>query len=73
MAFQVMWEPFIEPWSFCLELIQYVNSGFPGRPDTTDVFLSSQQELNLNITEPVIEVPLFSSLLIVIFESDTLI
>ncbi|CAA7410691.1 unnamed protein product [Spirodela intermedia] len=52
---KVMWEPFIEPWSFRVELIQYVNSGFPSRPDTRDIFLSSQQELNLNITEPVVE------------------
>ena len=53
-----MWEPFIEPWSFCLKLIQHVNCGSPNSAGTTEIFLSSLHELNFNITESLVEVPI---------------
>lgn len=54
---QVMWEPFIEPWSFQVKLIRkYAGNALLDASTITDVYLKSTDQLNLNITEPLIEV-----------------
>uniref|UniRef100_A0A1D1Z4D3 Putative vacuolar protein sorting-associated protein 13A n=1 Tax=Anthurium amnicola TaxID=1678845 RepID=A0A1D1Z4D3_9ARAE len=52
---KVMWEPFVEPWRFRLDLIRYEDKSFLSKSGTRDIHLDSQQVLNLNITESVIE------------------
>lgn len=53
---KVMWEPFIEPWCFQLNLVRKcVGNALLTASATTDVSLNSTQQLNLNITEPLIE------------------
>ncbi|KAK9110206.1 hypothetical protein Sjap_018266 [Stephania japonica] len=53
----VMWEPFIEPWGFELKMIQiHRQSVLLNTFVTTDIHLKSMTRLNLNVTEPLIEV-----------------
>ncbi|XP_019702812.1 uncharacterized protein [Elaeis guineensis] len=53
---KVMWEPFIEPWSFQVKLIRkYAGHALLDASTITDVYLKSTNQLNLNITEPLIE------------------
>ncbi|XP_008812811.3 uncharacterized protein LOC103723626 isoform X2 [Phoenix dactylifera] len=53
---KVMWEPFIEPWSFQVKLIRkHAGHALLDASTTTDVYLKSTDQLNLNITEPLIE------------------
>ncbi|XP_043712275.1 uncharacterized protein LOC122661037 [Telopea speciosissima] len=54
---KVMWEPFVEPWKFQLNIIRkneqsaLLNTSF-----ITNFHLMSTTQLNLNLTEPLIEV-----------------
>ncbi|CAL9110355.1 unnamed protein product [Musa acuminata var. zebrina] len=52
---KVMWEPFLEPWSFELNMTRkyegYILNGYA----VTDVYLKSTKLLNFNITEPLVE------------------
>jgi hypothetical protein len=51
-----MWEPFVEPSRFQLNILRKCgDSGLDISP-STDVCLSSSKQLNLNISEPLIEV-----------------
>ncbi|KAJ1693233.1 hypothetical protein LUZ63_009931 [Rhynchospora breviuscula] len=52
---KVMWEPFVEPWSFHSNFVRKVAGGVTRTYATTDVHLKSLKELNINITEPLIE------------------
>ncbi|KAG9455236.1 hypothetical protein H6P81_008140 [Aristolochia fimbriata] len=53
---KVMWEPFVEPWSFQLKLEQKnVVNALMNKYIVTDIHLRSRVQLNLNITEPLIE------------------
>ncbi|XP_077218039.1 vacuolar protein sorting-associated protein, putative (DUF1162) isoform X2 [Tasmannia lanceolata] len=49
---KVMWEPFIEPWGFQLKVAK---KHLSSPPNMTDIHLKSTVQLNLNITEPLIE------------------
>ncbi|XP_057415336.1 uncharacterized protein LOC130710179 isoform X3 [Lotus japonicus] len=53
---KVSWEPFIEPWQFLLTLVrdQEMNV-LPNRPVSTDIVLGSRTQLNINITESLVE------------------
>lgn len=51
-----MWEPFLEPWSFGLNFERKIEGGVTRTYATTDVQVKSLKELNINITEPLIEV-----------------
>ncbi|OVA10906.1 Vacuolar protein sorting-associated protein 13 domain [Macleaya cordata] len=54
---KVMWEPFIEPWGFQLSMIRkYEQSALLNSSVKTDIYLKSTAHLNLNFTEPLIEV-----------------
>lgn len=58
---QVMWEPFIEPWMFELELNRKYDRDIAGSSSfMTDIGLKSTSQLNLNLTEPLIEVSLYT-------------
>jgi hypothetical protein len=50
-----MWEPFLEPWSFVLNFERKIE-GVTRTYATTDVQVKSLKELNINITEPLVEV-----------------
>lgn len=53
---KVMWEPFIEPWSFQIKTVRkYAGNALLNASMVTDVYLKSTNQLNLNITEPLIE------------------
>ncbi|WOK94697.1 hypothetical protein Cni_G03402 [Canna indica] len=52
---KVMWEPFLEPWSFELKLTRENAGHILDRYTVTDAYLKSTKVLNLNITEPLIE------------------
>ncbi|KAL2321117.1 hypothetical protein Fmac_030086 [Flemingia macrophylla] len=53
---QVSWEPFIEPWQFLLTLVREQEmSVLPNRSVSTDIILKSTAELNINITESLVE------------------
>lgn len=56
-----MWEPFLEPWSFELNMTRkyegYILNGYA----VTDVYLKSTKLLNFNITEPLVEVQIYCS------------
>ncbi|XP_073012455.1 intermembrane lipid transfer protein VPS13 isoform X2 [Typha latifolia] len=52
---KVMWEPFIEPWSFHLNLKRNFIGNRMDISAHTDVYLKSTKQLNMNITEPFIE------------------
>lgn len=68
---QVMWEPFIEPWSFQVKLIRkYAGNALLDASAITDVYLKSTNQLNLNITEPLIEVKFCDSFMLFIFDFD---
>ncbi|KAJ1266962.1 hypothetical protein BS78_07G020000 [Paspalum vaginatum] len=52
---KVMWEPFIEPSRFHLHMLRkYADCALDISP-STDVCLSSSKQLNLNVSEPLIE------------------
>ncbi|PKA51468.1 hypothetical protein AXF42_Ash002833 [Apostasia shenzhenica] len=48
---KVMWEPFVEPWSLRVSLSRKDGS----ITATTNVYIESNDQLNFNITEPLIE------------------
>ncbi|XP_078445725.1 vacuolar protein sorting-associated protein, putative (DUF1162) isoform X2 [Wolffia australiana] len=52
---KVVWEPIIEPWSFHMELVQNVNNDVQCGSKTNQISLCSQEELNLNLTESLVE------------------
>ncbi|XP_068635600.1 intermembrane lipid transfer protein VPS13 isoform X2 [Aristolochia californica] len=53
---KVMWEPFVEPWSFQLKLKRKgEENALINRSAVTDIHLRSKAQLNLNITEPLVE------------------
>eukprot|EP00268_Persea_americana_P023609 TRINITY_DN23168_c0_g2_i2.p1 TRINITY_DN23168_c0_g2~~TRINITY_DN23168_c0_g2_i2.p1 ORF type:complete len:2954 (+),score=526.87 TRINITY_DN23168_c0_g2_i2:1710-10571(+) len=53
---KVMWEPFMEPWSFQLKLDRKREQcALLNTSVVTDIHLESTAQLNLNITEPLIE------------------
>lgn len=54
---KVSWEPFIEPWQFLLTLVRDQEmSVLPNRSLSTDIVLKSTSQLNINITESLVEV-----------------
>lgn len=53
---QVMWEPFIEPSKFQLNVIRKCANHALDISPSTEVWLNSSNQLNLNISEPFIEV-----------------
>ncbi|CAJ2666738.1 unnamed protein product [Trifolium pratense] len=53
---KVSWEPFIEPWQFLFTLVRDQEiSILPSRSLTTDISLESTTQLNINITESLVE------------------
>ncbi|XP_074563233.1 LOW QUALITY PROTEIN: uncharacterized protein LOC141819877 [Curcuma longa] len=52
---KVMWEAFLEPWSFELNWTRKYMGHVLNSYAVTDVLLNSRKQLNLNITEPLIE------------------
>ncbi|KAG4977288.1 hypothetical protein JHK84_036989 [Glycine max] len=53
---KVSWEPFIEPWKFVLTLVREQEmSVMPNRSVSTDIILKSTTQLNINITESLVE------------------
>ncbi|TKY59210.1 putative vacuolar protein sorting-associated protein 13A [Spatholobus suberectus] len=53
---KVSWEPFIEPWQFLLTLVRVQEmSVLPNRSVSTDITLKSTTQLNINITESLVE------------------
>lgn len=51
------WEPFIEPWQFLLTLVREQEmSVLPNRSVSTNIVLKSTTQLNINITESLVEV-----------------
>ncbi|BAT73681.1 hypothetical protein VIGAN_01119500 [Vigna angularis var. angularis] len=53
---KVSWEPFIEPWQFLLTLVKEQEmSVLPNRSVSTNIVLKSTTQLNINITEPLVE------------------
>ncbi|PNT66537.1 hypothetical protein BRADI_3g13757v3 [Brachypodium distachyon] len=52
---KVMWEPFIEPSSFQLNVLQKCADHALDMSPSTEVSLNSGEQLNLNISEPLIE------------------
>ncbi|XP_027357140.1 uncharacterized protein LOC113866515 [Abrus precatorius] len=53
---KVSWEPFIEPWQFLLTLVrEQETSILPNRSVSTDIILKSTTQLNINITESLVE------------------
>ncbi|XP_073032093.1 intermembrane lipid transfer protein VPS13 isoform X2 [Primulina eburnea] len=54
---KVLWEPFVEPWSFRLSVIRkHDESALFNNAIMTDISLESKAHLNLNINETLIEV-----------------
>ncbi|KAA8547313.1 hypothetical protein F0562_003823 [Nyssa sinensis] len=54
---KVLWEPFVEPWKFQLNVTRICQmSALLNSAITTDIHLQSTTQLNLNVTEPLIEV-----------------
>lgn len=54
---KVSWEPFIEPWQFLLTFVgNQEMSVLPNRSLSTDIVLKSTTQLNINITESLVEV-----------------
>lgn len=54
---KVSWEPFIEPWQFLFTLVRDQEIGvLPNRSLSTDIILESTTQLNINITESLVEV-----------------
>ncbi|XP_073129939.1 intermembrane lipid transfer protein VPS13 isoform X2 [Henckelia pumila] len=54
---KVLWEPFVEPWSFRLSMIRkHEESALFNNAIMTDINLESKAHLNLNINETLIEV-----------------
>jgi len=51
-----MWEPFVEPSRFQLHMLRKCGDCGLDLSPSTDVCLSSSKQLNLNISEPLIEV-----------------
>lgn len=55
--FQVLWEPFLEPWKFQVSLRrEHRKSALENSAVMTDVHLESRMNLNVNVTESFIEV-----------------
>lgn len=55
--FKVSWEPFIEPWQFLLTLVREQEmTVLPNRSVSTNIVLKSTTQLNINITESLVEV-----------------
>ncbi|XP_068471404.1 uncharacterized protein [Phaseolus vulgaris] len=53
---KVSWEPFIEPWQFLLTLVREQEmSVLPNRSVLTNIVLKSTTQLNINITESLVE------------------
>lgn len=53
---KVSWEPFIEPWQFLFTLVRDQEIGvLPNRSLSTDIILESTTQLNINITESLVE------------------
>nr|KYP76317.1 Putative vacuolar protein sorting-associated protein 13A [Cajanus cajan] len=53
---KVSWEPFIEPWQFLLTIVREQEmSVLPNRSVSTDIILKSATQLNINITESLVE------------------
>ncbi|CAI9269176.1 unnamed protein product [Lactuca saligna] len=54
---KVLWEPFLEPWKFQVSLRrEQGKSALQNSPVMTDVHLESTMNLNINVTESLIEV-----------------
>lgn len=54
---KVSWEPFVEPWQFLFTLTRDQEiSVLPNRSLSTDIILESTTQLNINITESLVEV-----------------
>ena len=54
---KVLWEPFIEPWQFLLTLVREQEMSIVlNRSVSTDIVLKSTTQLNINITESLVEV-----------------
>ena len=52
-----MWEPFVEPWSFQINLMRkFDNIALLDTGTTTEVQLESTTELNVNVTTSLFEV-----------------
>ena len=51
-----MWEPFIEPSSFQLNVLRKCADHALDATPSTEVSLNSSKQLNVNISEPLIEV-----------------
>ncbi|KAK1306903.1 hypothetical protein QJS10_CPA10g00690 [Acorus calamus] len=53
---KIMWEPFVEPWSFQLNLVRTQDQNvILSGPTVTDIHIQSAVQLNLNLTEPFLE------------------
>ncbi|XP_027919445.1 uncharacterized protein LOC114177994 isoform X3 [Vigna unguiculata] len=53
---KVSWEPFIEPWQFLLTLVREQEmTVLPNRSVSTNIVLKSTTQLNINITESLVE------------------
>ncbi|XP_058779187.1 uncharacterized protein LOC131653133 isoform X2 [Vicia villosa] len=53
---KVSWEPFVEPWQFLFTLTRDQEiSVLPNRSLSTDIILESTTQLNINITESLVE------------------
>nr|XP_043636090.1 uncharacterized protein LOC122607220 [Erigeron canadensis] len=54
---KVLWEPFLEPWKFQVSLRrEHGKSALQNSPIMTDVHVESRMNLNINVTESLIEV-----------------
>lgn len=54
---KVAWEPFVEPWHFLFTMVRDQEiSILPNRSLSTDIILESTTQLNINITESLVEV-----------------
>ncbi|XP_024632124.1 uncharacterized protein [Medicago truncatula] len=53
---KVAWEPFVEPWHFLFTMVRDQEiSILPNRSLSTDIILESTTQLNINITESLVE------------------
>ncbi|XP_058105015.1 uncharacterized protein LOC131248653 isoform X2 [Magnolia sinica] len=53
---KVMWEPFMEPWKFQFNMVRkHEQNALLNLYVVTDIHLKSTAQLNLNVTEPLIE------------------
>lgn len=54
---KVLWEPFIEPWSFDIKLSRkFEANALLNNAGLTEVIVASSNQLNVNLTESLFEV-----------------